>query len=170
MFRRPAEREGAPRLDLRARRSSAPSGRIDASIHAGEIVGLVGLRGAGQETVGRALFGVEPVTGGRFASTARGRHRARRARAMALGVNLVCADRVGESILPGLSVRENFFLNPLAAGPGADGRGSRPRARMRGARAARRDRRPAAQRSHRSRSNCCRAAISRRSWSAAGST
>jgi len=36
--------------------------------------------------------------------------------AMRQGVNLVCADRVGESILPGLSVRENFFLNPLAAG------------------------------------------------------
>jgi ribose transport system ATP-binding protein len=35
---------------------------------------------------------------------------------MRQGVNLVCADRVGESILPGLSVRENFFLNPLAAG------------------------------------------------------
>jgi len=35
---------------------------------------------------------------------------------MELGVNLVCADRVGESIMPGLSVRENFFLNPLAAG------------------------------------------------------
>jgi ribose transport system ATP-binding protein len=35
---------------------------------------------------------------------------------MERGVNLVCADRVGESILSGLSVRENFFLNPLAAG------------------------------------------------------
>ena len=36
--------------------------------------------------------------------------------AMRAGVNLVCADRVGESIIPNLSVRENFFLNPLAAG------------------------------------------------------
>ena len=35
---------------------------------------------------------------------------------MDLGINLVCADRVGESLAPGLSVRENFFLNPLAAG------------------------------------------------------
>ena len=37
---------------------------------------------------------------------------------MAQGVNLVCADRVGESIMPNLTVRENLFLNPLAAGLG----------------------------------------------------
>ena len=37
---------------------------------------------------------------------------------MARGINLVCADRVGESIVPNLSVRENLFLNPLAAGRG----------------------------------------------------
>jgi ribose transport system ATP-binding protein len=35
---------------------------------------------------------------------------------MAQGINLVCADRVGESIMPNLSVRENLFLNPVAAG------------------------------------------------------
>jgi ribose transport system ATP-binding protein len=36
-------------------------------------------------------------------------------------VNLVCADRVGESIVAGLSVRENFFLNPQAAGRSSSG-------------------------------------------------
>jgi ribose transport system ATP-binding protein len=35
---------------------------------------------------------------------------------MRRGVNLVCADRVGESVVPNLSIRENLFLNPLAAG------------------------------------------------------
>jgi ribose transport system ATP-binding protein len=35
---------------------------------------------------------------------------------MAAGINLVCADRAGESVMPNLSVRENLFLNPLAAG------------------------------------------------------
>ena len=35
---------------------------------------------------------------------------------MALGINLVCADRVGESVMPNLTVRENLFLNPVAAG------------------------------------------------------
>jgi ribose transport system ATP-binding protein len=35
---------------------------------------------------------------------------------MDLGINLVCADRVAESVVPGLSVLENLFLNPVAAG------------------------------------------------------
>jgi ribose transport system ATP-binding protein len=39
--------------------------------------------------------------------------------AMAAGINLVCADRTGESVMQNLSVRENLFLNPLAAGLGA---------------------------------------------------
>ena len=57
VFRRPPERQGSPRLALR-RSWSRRVGPIDCEIHAGEIVGLVGLRGAGQETIGRALFGV----------------------------------------------------------------------------------------------------------------
>src|SRR4029079_14868667 len=36
--------------------------------------------------------------------------------AIALGINLVCADRSAESIVPGLSVRENLLLNPCAMG------------------------------------------------------
>jgi ribose transport system ATP-binding protein len=36
--------------------------------------------------------------------------------AIALGINLVCADRMAESVVPGLSIRENLFLNPVAAG------------------------------------------------------
>jgi ribose transport system ATP-binding protein len=35
---------------------------------------------------------------------------------MASGINLVCADRAGESLAPNLTIRENLFLNPLAAG------------------------------------------------------
>ncbi len=36
--------------------------------------------------------------------------------AMDLGINLVCADRVAESVVPSLPIRENLFLNPVAAG------------------------------------------------------
>ena len=77
--------------------SSEDVGPVDCAIHAGEVVGLVGLRGAGQESIGRALFGLLPITGGRVAP----RRRAARSRispreAMASGINLVCADRVGE--------------------------------------------------------------------------
>jgi ribose transport system ATP-binding protein len=115
VFRRPAERQGKPRLEFE-QASFGAVGPLDASIHAGEIVGLVGLRGAGQEAVSRALFGVEPLTAGRIRIDGAVAEIRSPRQAMALGVNLVCADRVGESIMPGLSVRENFFVNPLAAG------------------------------------------------------
>jgi ribose transport system ATP-binding protein len=115
VFRRPQEREGAARLELEAAVIGLV-GPIDCRIHAGEIVGLVGLRGAGQEQVSRALFGVEAVTGGWIRIDGTPIEIDCPRRAMSLGVNLVCADRVGESILAGLTVRENFFLNPQAAG------------------------------------------------------
>jgi ribose transport system ATP-binding protein len=118
VFRRPAEREGAARLELKGT-VIGPVGPIDCRIHAGEIVGLVGLRGAGQEQVGRALFGVEGVTGGWIRIDGKPVELGSPRLAMEVGVNLVCADRVGESIIAGLSVRENFFLNPQAAGRGA---------------------------------------------------
>ena len=115
VFRRPSERPGKPRLEFEEATFGAV-GPLDASIHAGEIVGLVGLRGAGQEAVSRALFGVEPLTAGRIRIDGAVAQIGSPRQAMALGVNLVCADRVGESIMPGLSVRENFFVNPLAGG------------------------------------------------------
>jgi ribose transport system ATP-binding protein len=91
-------------------------GPVDCKIDSGEIVGFVGLRGAGQESVGRALFGVSPMTGGRFLLDGRQVAVSSPREAMARGINLVCADRAGESIMPILTVRENLFLNPVAAG------------------------------------------------------
>ena len=115
VFRRPPDRQGSPRLALRSVMVEAV-GPVDCTIDSGEIVGLVGLRGAGQESVGRALFGVWPVTGGQVLLDGREVAVASPREAMARGVNLICADRVGESIMPNLSVRENLFLNPVAAG------------------------------------------------------
>jgi ribose transport system ATP-binding protein len=117
IFRRPAERQGAPRLELESLVIDAV-GPVDCRLHAGEIVGFVGLRGAGQEAIGRALFGVVPATSGRVALDGETIAARSPREAMARGVNLVCADRVGESIMPNLAVRENLFLNPLAAGRG----------------------------------------------------
>jgi ribose transport system ATP-binding protein len=91
-------------------------GPVGCEIHAGEIIGFVGLRGAGQESIGRALFGVIPTSGGRVLLDGETIAAASPREAMRSGVNLVCADRVGESIVPNLTVRENLFLNPVAAG------------------------------------------------------
>ena len=64
VFRRPARREGEARLRLEGM-TVGSVGPVDCALHAGEVVGLVGLRGAGQELIGRAVFGLVPITGGR---------------------------------------------------------------------------------------------------------
>jgi ribose transport system ATP-binding protein len=115
VFRRPAERAGAARLMLE-RFAIGDVGPIDCAIHAGEMIGLVGLRGAGQESVGRALFGILPHTDGRILLDGGAVAPASPRQAMASGICRVGADRAGDSIVPGLSIRENLFLNPLAAG------------------------------------------------------
>jgi ribose transport system ATP-binding protein len=115
VFQRPAERHGSPRLVLESVMVDAV-GPVDCQIHAGEIIGFVGLRGAGQEIVGRALFGVVPTTGGRILLDGATIAARSPREAMSHGVDLVCADRVGESIMPSMTVRENLLLNPVAAG------------------------------------------------------
>jgi ribose transport system ATP-binding protein len=115
VFRRAVEGHGKPRLVLDATCIDWV-GPIDATVHAGEVVGLVGLRGAGQELVGRALFGLEPTTGGRVLLDGVPVSPRSPREAMAAGVNLVWGDRTGGSIVPMLSVRENMYINPTAAG------------------------------------------------------
>ena len=59
---RPAIRDEAPVLAVRDLRS-AHAGPVSLDIRRGEVLGLVGLRGAGQEDIGRYLFGTEPFEG-----------------------------------------------------------------------------------------------------------
>ena len=113
VFRRPAQRSGAARLELTGLTIN-DVGPIDCHLHAGEIVGLIGLRGAGQESVGRALFGLAPITAGRITLDGQPIAPTSPRAAMAAGINLVCADRMADSVVPNLSVRENLFLNPTA--------------------------------------------------------
>ena len=101
VFRRPPQRQGAPRLVIQGM-TVGVVGPVDAEMHGGEIVGLVGLRGAGQEQVGRALFGLRPETCGRVLLDGAPLPPARPASRWRAGVNLVCADRAGESVLPKL--------------------------------------------------------------------
>jgi ribose transport system ATP-binding protein len=117
VFRRPAQREGMVRLLLQEM-TVEDVGPVDCSLHAGEVVGLVGLRGAGQESIGRALFGLLPITSGNAILDGEPISAVSPREAMADGISMVGSDRTGESVVPNLSVKENLFLNPLAAGLG----------------------------------------------------
>ncbi len=111
----PVRRDGAPRLELNGF-VAGHAGPVDLVLRAGEIVGLVGLRGAGQDVIGRALFGCRPIEQGSAVLDGRPYQPATPAAAMRAGIGLVAGDRVGESLGMHLSVRENLFLNPGARG------------------------------------------------------
>ncbi|MFK7993749.1 MAG: sugar ABC transporter ATP-binding protein [Granulosicoccus sp.] len=91
------------------------SGPVNLDVYKGEILGLVGLRGAGQEDIGRCLFGTEAFVGqilldGTPLEPQNPKH------AMQSGIGLIPRDRVVESVATSLSIRENLFINPGALG------------------------------------------------------
>jgi ribose transport system ATP-binding protein len=90
---------------------------VSFDVRAGEIVGLAGLRGAGQNAVGRAVAGIEPISGGRILL---GEHvlppPAHPDDAIRAGIRFVTSNRESEGLAVGLSVAENLFLNPGALG------------------------------------------------------
>ena len=105
---------GPVRVEVR-RVSTAEAGPVDFTVHQGELLGLVGLRGAGQEAIGRALFGAVRATGSVVIDGLPLDFSSPRA-ALNGGVGLVARERVDESVAPALSIRENTFLNPGASG------------------------------------------------------
>lgn len=114
LFRKAEPKAGKTILKVR-NLSCQGVGPVDFDVRDGELLGLVGLRGAGQESVGRALFGVEASSGtveldGRAPDLANART------AMAAGIGLIARDRTEESVAMSLSIRENSFLNPSAIG------------------------------------------------------
>jgi len=92
------------------------TGPVSFELRAGEMVALAGLRGAGQEEIGRLLFacrtqgsGQITLNGVPFTATTPGE-------AMSAGVSFVAGDRLHESLIPGMMVRENLFMNPCKHG------------------------------------------------------
>ena len=84
-------------------------------VRKGELLGLVGLRGAGQELIGRALFGEETFSG-EILLSGKTPDLSGPIGAMTSGIGLIARDRTEESVALSLSVRENTFLNPSAIG------------------------------------------------------
>lgn len=87
-------------------------GPIDLQVRRGEIIGLCGLRGAGHAEVGRAVAGVVPTTAGTLTMDGRENPYATVRDAITARVGFVTSNRETESLAPGMSVRENLFLNP----------------------------------------------------------
>ena len=107
--------QAGPELLKVAGLATRKAGPVDFTISRGEMVGLVGLRGAGHEEIGRALFGLERHRGSVLLDAVAPDLTSPKS-AMAAGVGFVARDRVVESVAPALTIRENSFLNPSATG------------------------------------------------------
>ena len=92
------------------------TGPVSFNLHKGEMLALAGLRGAGQEEVGRALFGMRTLEGGEISLLGQPLRASSPREAIAAGISMVAGDRLGESVVPTMSVRENLFLNPCNVG------------------------------------------------------
>eukprot|EP01037_Dinobryon_pediforme_P007346 gene7346-7414_t len=115
LFLRPPA-PGAQRLFECQGLKNGDIGPVDFTLHAGEILALVGLRGAGHEAIGRALIGDEPSHSSTLTLRGQPLNCANSTAAVQAGLGFVACDRVAESIATGLSVRENMFINPAATG------------------------------------------------------
>jgi ribose transport system ATP-binding protein len=91
------------------------AGPVTFTAFEGEVLGLVGLRGAGHEQVARALFGAEH-SAGEVSLLGKPLDRASPQVTLQQGVGLIARDRTEESVAPALAIRENMFLNPFAIG------------------------------------------------------
>ena len=91
-------------------------GPIDLDVSEGEIVSLVGLRGAGHERIGRMLSGLEPLLRGSVKLDGHEVAFSGPQEAIHNGVAFVTSNREAESMAVGLTVRENLFINPRIRG------------------------------------------------------
>jgi len=91
-------------------------GPVSFSVAAGEVLGLVGLRGAGHHTIGRAIFGQAQRSAGRIALDGTRIDPADPADAMFHQIGFVSSRRGEESLAANMAVRENLYVNPVATG------------------------------------------------------
>ncbi|WP_300037377.1 sugar ABC transporter ATP-binding protein [uncultured Roseobacter sp.] len=110
------EAPGADILELK-NVSVGSVGPLSFTLKRNEIVGLVGLRGAGHEAISRALFGLAAFSG-QVSLNGTAPDLSNPQAALTSGIGLVARDRTEESVAMNLSIRENTFLNPAAVGRG----------------------------------------------------
>ncbi|HYY27577.1 MAG TPA: ATP-binding cassette domain-containing protein, partial [Chthoniobacterales bacterium] len=113
--RAPQPDTGEPMLELRDLCLShlAP---VTFELKRGEMLGLAGLKGAGQMEIGRALFGLDQPERGEIRLEGHLVALASPRMAMQRGIGFLSSNRQVESLAMNLSVRENFFLNPQNRG------------------------------------------------------
>ncbi|WP_440532308.1 sugar ABC transporter ATP-binding protein [Variovorax sp. YR566] len=91
--------------------ASGNAGPLSLAVHRGEVLGLVGLRGAGHEAISRAIFGREPLSAGRMRLLGNACAFTCSADAIRAGVAYVAGERLEENLAGSMTVLENLFPN-----------------------------------------------------------
>ena len=114
-FPKPAVTRGAPALVVEGLTVDGRLRDISFTLHQGEILGVFGLMGAGQEHLARALFGLERAVAGRIFvnGEAASSNTYSPSRAIRAGLGLIARDR-RQSLVPMLTVGPNISLPWLA--------------------------------------------------------
>jgi ribose transport system ATP-binding protein len=110
----PAMTTGEVVLSIKGLRTSTyPGHEISLDLHAGEILGLAGLVGAGRTELARVVFGIDRPAGGSIALNGREVQFATSSDAVDAGVFLVPEDRKGAGLLLDLPIAQNITLPDL---------------------------------------------------------
>ena len=96
--------------------ASGNAGPLSLAVHRGEVLGLVGLRGAGHEAISRAIFGREPLSAGRMRLLGNACAFKCSADAIRAGVAYVAGERLEENLAGSMTVLENLFPNAALHG------------------------------------------------------
>ncbi|WP_119272967.1 sugar ABC transporter ATP-binding protein [Taklimakanibacter deserti] len=115
LFIKPSAKTSAKVLDVDGLIADGV-GPVSFSIAQGEILSLVGLRGAGHRAIGRAIFGDSAITAGTLSLAGEKLKPASPEEAIRRQIGFVSSKRREESLAPSMTVRENLFVNPVTNG------------------------------------------------------
>ena len=111
----PAERpKGAVRLEVRDLRRGDKVRGVSFTVHAGEILGITGLVGAGRTETARMIAGADPADGGTIHLDGKRLPIDGPRSAIRAGICLLTEDRAGQGLVLGHTVVENFGLPNLS--------------------------------------------------------
>ena len=95
---------------------SSGIGPLTLDIYKGEVIAFCGLRGAGQDEIGRAIAGVLSDVSGSISLGTQRLAYSKVSDAVKNGIGFSTSNRETEAVAIGMSVKENLFLNPLLWG------------------------------------------------------
>lgn len=104
---------GAEVFSVKNLSSEGKFSNINFAVHAGEVLGIAGLMGAGRTEIARAIFGLDTYDSGELWLKGKKIKIQSPHEAIARGIGYVSEDRKGLGFIPGMSVKENITLASL---------------------------------------------------------